>query len=194
MSYLIIQPPFTLKFKEMSKNELKAYREWFHKVTPERIVELAKDVQSTPGFELWEPDMTPESLVALGQWFEGQVQTRCRTLEEIKELKSKITIPIDVPEEDLTNRTFSLAMDIGMYFGQVVLRNLYGTQWEQPLKNKKFIDYGQPVLIGFGVIMLNPIRIILTTAYGISCRQQNGERLRELYDIWAKMRAPLNKV
>ncbi len=29
MTYQIIQPPFTLEFSKMSKNELKAYDKWF---------------------------------------------------------------------------------------------------------------------------------------------------------------------
>ena len=30
MKYPIIQPPFTLVFPEMSKNEIRGYNEWFH--------------------------------------------------------------------------------------------------------------------------------------------------------------------
>ena len=51
MSYPIIQPPFTLVFREMSKKELKDYKEWFHKIMPERILILASVVRSTPGYE-----------------------------------------------------------------------------------------------------------------------------------------------
>ncbi len=36
MTYSVIQPRFTLKFREMPKPELKAYFEWFAKVLPER--------------------------------------------------------------------------------------------------------------------------------------------------------------
>ena len=45
MSYSIIQPPFTLKFREMSRKELKDYKAWFHEVTPERIAELKDEVR-----------------------------------------------------------------------------------------------------------------------------------------------------
>ena len=38
MKYQIIQPPFTLKFREMSKEELKEYYKWFMAVMPNRIV------------------------------------------------------------------------------------------------------------------------------------------------------------
>jgi hypothetical protein len=106
--------------------------------------------------------------------FEGQVETRKKTADEIEETRSKLTFPIDIPKEELTNKSFSLAMDIGMYFGQVVLKNLPGTRWDQPLRNKKFADYGQPVILGFGKVPLNPVRVMVTTAYRISRQKRQS--------------------
>lgn len=188
LSYAIIQPPFTLRFREMSKNELEGYRSWFHETMPERIAELSQAVRSTPGFEDWQPDETPESLEQLGDWFLGQVETRKRTEDEAREIQGRLIFPVDIPDEELTNRSFSLAMDIGMYFGRVVLKNLPGTRWDQPLKNKKFADYGQPVIMGFGTVPLNPVRIAVTLAYAFAAKEQPGKRLRELYDVWSKKR------
>lgn len=185
MSYSIIQPPFTMRFREMPKRELAAYAAWFHKVIPERIAEVTKAVKVTPGYEGWGPSATPDSLEALGRWLEGQVETRERTDDEIAETRAALTFPINPSGQELTNRTFSLAMDIGMYFAEVVLKNLAGTRWTQPLENKKLADYGQPVVTGFGALMLNPVRVMVTTAYAIS-RKKPAE-LRALYDTWARM-------
>ncbi len=190
MAYSIIQPPFMLKFREMPKAELKSYFRWFMKVMPERIAELQIAVRESPSHATWVGDFSPESLDALGDWFVGQAEERARTIEEIETVKSTLTFPITVPGEQLTTRTFSLAMDIGMYFSQVVLNNLAGTKWDQPLKNAKFADYGQPVIMGFGTVPLNPVRVVLSTAYGIASKEQGGRRLRELFDTWAKMRKP----
>jgi len=186
MSYSTIQPPFTLEFGDISKEDLLAYAAWFHNASPGRIAELTKAVKSTSGYASWEPDATPESLEDLGRWFEGQVETRKKTAEEIAETRASLVFPIEIPTEGLTNRTFSLAMDIGMYFARVVLENLPGTRWDQPLRNKKFADYGQPVLMGFGTVPLNPVRVVVTTAYRI-CRHKPAH-LRELYDTWARMK------
>jgi hypothetical protein len=189
MAYSIIQPPFELKFREMPKEDLIAYREWFHAVMPERMAELTKAVKGTAGFEDWDADLTPDSLGPLGEWFRVEVETRKRTDAEMGELKSRLTFPIDVPNEELTNRTFSLAMDIGMYFGQVILKNLPGTRWDQPVRNPKFADYGQPVIMGFGTVPLNPVRIAVTLAYAFAAKEQSGDRLRALYNVWSKKRA-----
>ncbi len=191
MTYAIIQPPFTLKFREMAKTALEDYRAWFFKVMPERIAELSRAVRCTAGFENWEADETPESLGKLGEWFLRQVETRKRTDEEVGDIRSRLTFPIVIPDEELTNRSFSLAMDIGMYFGKVVLKNLPGTSWDQELKSKAIADYGQPVITGFGAVPLNPVRIAVTLAYAFSAREQPGARLRELYDVWSKKKPPI---
>ena len=190
MAYAIIQPPFTLKFREMPKSELKTYYGWFMEVLPKRIALLEAQVREVPARSSWRASSSPESLEELGDWFADQVEVRSRTRPEVDDVQSRLTFPIDVPGEQLTNRTFSLAMDIGMYFSQVVLKNLAGTRWDQPLRNQKFADYGQPVIMGFGSVPLNPVRIIVSTAYGIASKEQGGGRVRELYDTWAKMKRP----
>lgn len=186
MLYEIIQPPSTLKFREMTKKELKAYFDWFQGVLQQRLDELKREVKRTPGFEVWEPDFTPASLLLLGDWFASQVDTRSRTRCEIEEIEACSFYPIGVPAEELTNRSFSLAMDVGMYLSQVFMRSNSNLRWEQPFSSKKFVDYGQPVLGGFGSAVFNPVRMLVTFAYGVVTKKKNGTGLRELYDIWSK--------
>jgi hypothetical protein len=181
-TYRIIQPPFTLQFDQMPKNELKAYSSWFQSILPERIQELASAVQSTSGFEEWKPDFSADSLSALGDWFATQIETRPRTQEEIDRWQTPY--PIEISATELTNRTFSLAMDIGMYLGQVLLRNHPALKWHQNLTAKRNIDYGQPVLVPFhnGKVPFNPVRVVVTLSYGLRDGRRTGNRLREIYD------------
>jgi hypothetical protein len=190
MSYAAIQPPFSLKVREMSMQELKDYAKWFFEVIEDRIAELAKAVTETPGFETWRADYTSGSLDLLGEWFSQQVETRPRTSEELKNLQNRLVFPIELADWELTNKTFSLAMDIGMYFGQVLKNNHSTLQWEQFIKNKKFADYGQLVLVGFGKVPLNPVRIITTLAYGLVDKKRTHKRLKELYAVWEAMISP----
>ncbi len=186
MGYEVLQPPFTLRFGEMSRKELEGYRAWFHEVMPARVAELTRAVKATPGFASWEPDRSVESLEPLGRWFEGRVRKREKTSEEIEETRARLVFPIEIQDWQLTDETFSLAMDIGMYFGSVIVETVRRTRWEQPLGNKKFVDYGQPVIAGFGQVTLNPVRVLVMTAYGIA----DGEpaALRKLYHRWAAKR------
>jgi hypothetical protein len=125
-------------------------------------------------------------LDALGDWLSNQVETRQRTEEELQEIKSSSSHPIDVSGKELTNKTFSFAMDTGMYLSQVFLQNHSSLRWSQEFGNKKFIDYGQPVLVEFSSAPFNPIRMMVTLAYGLVDKTRNGRRLREVYDYWAK--------
>lgn len=186
MSYDIIKPPFTLQFKEMDKKELKDYSKWFHEVRPTRIQELTRAIKHTHGFEQWEPDVSPESLNDLGAWFASKVSTRERSLAEIEEIESRLPYPIEIEGVELTNMTFSLAIDVGMYLSEVFLRNYPTIRWDQQFGSKNFVDYGQPVLVGFGVVPFNPVRVAITLAYGIAKGQSNSSRLREIYNIWAE--------
>jgi len=185
MSYTILSPPFTLKFREMSAKELKEYNAWFHEELPARVAGLEEEVRSAPGHADFKADRTPGSLDALGAWFGGQVETRPRTPDEVGGF-ARSAPWLAVPDKELTNRSFSLAFDIGLAFGQAVLHARPKARWDQPLDDKKFADYGQPVIVGLGVVPLNPIRIAVTLAYGIADGRRQGSGLRRVYDYWVK--------
>jgi hypothetical protein len=185
MSYEIIQPPFTLKFREMSKQELADYARWFQSSIPERLSQLEAAVRATLGYEHWAATCERDSLAALGEWFAAEVMVRPRKREEVAELQRRSGMLASPPVVDLTNRSFSLAMDVGMYLARTLERTHPHLQWKQFLDNKKFADYGQPVLMGFGPVPLNPIRIAVSLAYGIAAGNQSGKRLSELFDYWS---------
>jgi hypothetical protein len=124
-------------------------------------------------------------LNALGDWFASQVETRPRTDSELAEIKAGSEFGIGGSKSELTNRTLSLAMDVGMYLGEVMTARHPKLTWEQPLDDPAFIDYGRPVLSGFGGTMFNPVRIVVTFAYGVAAGRRTGSRLREVYDVWS---------
>src|SRR5882672_8677920 len=121
MSYEIIQPPFTLNFSEMPRKELREYFHWVLEVIPQRVRGLAQAVRESEAGKHWESDFSAASLDILGDWFANQAETRLRTVEEIEEIEKRSRHPIEIPREELTNRTFSLAMDVGLYLSQVFL-------------------------------------------------------------------------
>jgi hypothetical protein len=190
MTYEIIQPPFEKNLEDMPKAELKQYFQWFLDVLPKRMNVLEEAVRATPGFENWHADFTPSSLGPLGHWFATQVETRSRSADELDKMREKQSSPVDVPGEELTHKTLSLAVDIGMYLGQVFLTNHPSLKWAQDISNKKFAYYGQPLLVGFGSVPLNPAGTALVQAYGLVSKSKTGDRLREVYDIWQKRIEP----
>jgi hypothetical protein len=194
-SYTTIQPPFTLKFEEMSKAELKDYYRWFLLNIPERIQELTAAVRQTPGFESWEPDYTRSSLEKLGDWFRRQVESRPATPEETREEMEQMGMLWSGPigTRRLTDKTKSLATDVGMYVSQVFVRNHPSLKWEQPLGSKNYVDYGQPVVGGFGEKrkgQFNPVGIMLAHAATHEFGGRGPKDLVTLYETWANTIPP----
>ncbi|HEY4091020.1 MAG TPA: hypothetical protein VGN46_05850 [Luteibacter sp.] len=190
MTYDIIKQPFEKDLLDMSKGELEQYFQWFIGVIPARIDVLEEAVRNTPGFGQWCADYTPSSLSPLGHWFASQVETRSRSETELEKIREKQTFPMDVPETELTTRTLSLVMDIGMYLGRVFLTNHPSLKWSQDTSDKKFAYYGQPLVTGFGSVPFNPAGTALVQAYGLISKKKTGDRLREIYDIWQKRTGP----
>lgn len=182
--YSIVDPPFTLEFTKMSKAELRAYGAWFHETDAERVAELVRVVRGTPGFEGWLPHETPESLDTLGRWFEGQVEMRPKTEDELANDRALLAGLGEqwVEPRTLTNRTVSLAMDMGRYFAK----------WSLRLTGPTMADYGQPTLVGLGPPPLNPVTVMIVTAKHIAAGRHH--ELLELFAIWRdSLRAPPRK-
>lgn len=179
--------PTTTAFASMTKEDLGHFYQWFMTNLPYCMEELMQWVRSTRGFEGWNPDYSPESLDALGEWFSGKAKKRDLTQDEVEALKSKGAASVEIPSWDLTEDTKSLAVYVGMYYGQVALHNNPHIKWEQQLANKKMADFGQPVVAGPGVVPINPVRIANSFACGLIDGTKTGGNLRKAYDYWAKI-------
>ena len=151
--------------------------------------QLTALVRASPGFQIWRPDYSPLSLESLGDWYAGQVETRLRTQEEINHIADAQKFPalLSISERTLSERTLSLSIDVGMYFGQVMIKNHPTVKWEHYLPGKRFADHGQPVLTGFGRMPLNPVRIAQTTAHAVAAENPRYKTLRQLYDYWVQL-------
>jgi hypothetical protein len=187
MAYQIIQAPFTLQFHTMSEKELTSYSQWFHAQIPLRVEELKAVVNESSAFGIWSADDTPESLVALDRWFATQVEKRPTSNEERQEVAYRLSRPLVIPDWTLTDRTVSLAIDIGMYLSAVIIASHPSASWNQLFGSKTHIDYGQPILVGFGTTSFNPVRAIVVLAYGIASRQRALKGLHELYEMRSRM-------
>jgi hypothetical protein len=187
MNYEIIRPPFTLEYQTMSKKELATYMKWFFDVLDSRIVILQEAVRSTPGFSDWVADRTVNSLNDLGRWLVKTLSTRPRTAREMEAAQSGGPHETAIQDYELTNQTFSLAFDVGMYFSQVLLANNPTLRWEQGKGSRRFVDFGQPVLVEFTSAPFNPVRMMVTFAYAAVSGERNDESLRALYEIWTKL-------
>lgn len=68
-----------------------------------------------------------------------------------------------------------------MYLSETLRKHHSHLEWDQPLKDKKFADFGQMILLGFGRPTLNPVRIAVTFCYGIVSGRRGAKRFDEVY-------------
>jgi hypothetical protein len=176
-----------MKFREMSNDELEGYKTWFMTAIPERVAELQGAIDSQEDQTDLILDYNPSSIRELGPWLFREVEIRPRTAEEIDRIKGRSVFDIGFSSEELTNRTFSLAVDVGMYFGETLARQHPNLEWHQPLGDRKFVDFGQMALLGFGRLVLNPVRITVTLCYGVASGKHKETRLEELYEYWSSL-------
>jgi len=126
----------------------------FVAVIPERIRILARAVQTTPGFEAWTPDLTPESLLPLGQWLSRVVRTTTSSEPEIGKLfaESPKWVHLWIRDWDLTDETFSICCDIGMYLSQMLIARIPDLSWGI---GKTALNRNQPAVRGIGKVDFN---------------------------------------
>ena len=55
-------------------------------------------------------------------------------------------------------------------------RNFPSLRWDQILKGKRDINYGQPVLVGFGIVPLNPVRVMIVLAHQFILKTEGRHR------------------
>lgn len=190
MKFTTVYTPVTTAFASMTKKELSDFYEEFILNVPYCLDELIQTVWQTPGFDSWSADFSPESLDTLGEWFATKIQKRDLSSENVR--CSAVGQVSPVPW-DLTDEEKSLAVQVGMYYGEVAIRSHSSLSWMQLKGSKKLADYGQPVIAGPSNIPTNPVRVANAFAWGIADGSRTGSRLRETFDYWMKMISDLAK-
>jgi hypothetical protein len=171
----------------LPSSAVKDYFSWFISIIPTRLAALKNEVSLSPGFESWSADYSPKSIEELGRWFALSVETRPRSREEFAQIKANSPYPIEIPAYDLSPRSIEFAHDVGIYFAESLRHQHPKLAWIQILGKKHNIQFGHAALSGFGPIDFSPVHIAITLAYGIASKNQDGSRLKQLFDTWSRM-------
>ena len=185
--YRHFSPPMRLDFSGWSRQDARSYFSWFVDQIPERIDELRRVVEAVG------PDCTlncsPDSLACLGHFLFAHVEIRPSTpaeiAEESDELPAQLREHVQLEKWQLTERTLSLCVDVGIYLAEVLRSSHNGLRWS--LWTRKTVDYNRPVLVGFqGGMPFDPARIAINVALGKARDKSQPERLQELFRVWSK--------
>lgn len=165
--------PITTAFASAASNELERFYAGFILNKPYCLDELIQTVWQTPGYEQWGADFSRESLDALGEWFAARI----RNVETVK----------DAAGGDLSDEVKSLAVAVGMYYGEVAVRNNPQLGWHQLKGHKKQADFGQPVISDSGKLPTNPVRVAHAFASGLAEGSKTAGQIRQTYDYWMQL-------
>jgi hypothetical protein len=172
-----------------SKEESREYFKWFSSIKSARIQILERDVQSM--FPNWKADYTKESLDKLYEWFEKRVDYREMTYDEKIEIEKQIgNTPllvgmVEIPETTFTDETVTICFDIGIYFGEIFVKNETGINWIQKINSTKYIDYAQPLIANkVSKVPINTRRVAENMARIILDKDENRKSFLELFEKW----------
>ena len=186
--YKIIESPYTNKFDQMTKKELKEFYDWYVCIIPSRIEILSKTVKASKGFQKWKADFSPQSLIKLEEWIDKNLDKSQQTLDWILSISPNSSHWFNEEEDEKwekTNETVSLAIDCGIYFGEVMLFNNLTLKWIHGTNlSKRDFYYGQPLISGFGKIDLAPFNLISLLFCKFIKGTNKKDALINLYDVW----------
>lgn len=192
MEYNLIKPPIMKSAHEMTRKEADIYFRWYIDQIPERITGLQRAVRSTEGdahFQDWEADLTPDSLLVLGQWFAGNTYTappseefKRKRLENLEKIPEKYRSMFSMPEFVFVDLTYSLICDLGMYLGETIRKRFPYVEWQLWTK-KRYIYSNKPVLVGFKKqAEYDPENVIHVYALKLVKKKCQPSEIREVYD------------
>ncbi|MCF5723579.1 hypothetical protein [Pseudomonas syringae] len=164
--------PQTSAFAAATPNELKGFFDAFMLNKPYCLDELIQAIWQTPGHAQWRADFSPASLDALGEWFAARIHELALRPHHV---------------EAMPNEETALVVAVGMYYGEVAVRNNPSLGWHTLNGSKRQADYGQPVVSSAGNLPTNPVRVAQAFASGIADGSKGAGRLRETYDYWMQL-------
>lgn len=183
---LMISPIEHDGFRTLAKRQAKQYFDWYIEQAKPRISQLYQYMLATNGAN-FSCDYTPQSLVALWEWFEPQINMVGKSAEEYEEELKKFPgwMHDSILRETLSIKTLALITDISFYFAETFIGCNPTIHWGYFTKPKNEVSVNMPVLMGFKSNMkLDPRRIVHVCALK-SCKSHDTNRLIDIYHVWS---------
>lgn len=199
--YIPLIPPINKPFEELSKEEAKAYFDWFIGHVDERSEYIRQKVSEGLNVPINSLDFSLESLIYIWRWFleiaELQKTPRAVLREIRRELKaageSKEFIKDVLRERSVELSIFSryVIRDIGMYVGKMFVSNFPSLRWDYHTNTSKDSFANMPQIFGFVNTNYNPpfeeqFEPIHYTEMQASNLFDNSQNENDLYDICMK--------
>lgn len=202
IDYNILIPPITKPIEEFTATETASYFAWFIEQIPGRVEYMASQCSEQLGISRSKIDMTPDSLKYVWRWFLRVAEierTPKRKLEHLIGTYSKYPYAIQeyllrYEKEQFSLQTEYILMDIGMYMGEVFVKNNPVLYWGYYTEPRTDFSVNRPVLLGFADARFtppfstefDPTHMVGVQAANIWDNTQNENDLLSLYYKWKK--------
>lgn len=171
-------------FSKLDKSGLKEFYSGFISNLPYSLDELFGKIWNTSEFSEWEANFREDSLPRLADWLHIALEAT-----DTSGKKWRAPIPLHLcnqnpPLWDLTDASREIIVAVGMYYGEIMVRQNPGVSWMHFLKSKSMADYGQPVISGSVLYPINPVRVATTFAFGVMDGSESRNGLLSAYEFW----------
>ncbi len=195
MTYSLVTSPVGFDFDTMSRAEARQYFDHFVSQIPTRIRMLEEEMRQTPGFESWAADGSDMSVAGLGIWLAETACPREMTEEDYEALRGANPGPLSkvmrqIYPVDLTPETYSLCIDAGMYFGEVLRERHSDVGWRLgPTRPRRGANYNRPTVATLdGEFMWDPASLVFGTVLTFVQLGQTFDLLADLKDLENRVR------
>ena len=164
---------------------VKAYGNKFMLTKSERLLSLIKRVSQELNVNEDKLDYSENSLNRITEWLKKHISTRKLTKAEYELKRKNIPDYIDVDDWDFDQITISNIIDVGTYFGEVMIQNhkSKNLKWTQFLRSRKNVDFGHMV-IKLGKSEMNPVWLLYIFSLKVVDEREKKDGLLGLYKIW----------
>ncbi len=164
---------------------VKKYFEWYIKEIPNRMKIFQEYLDSNNANVVL--DYSEESLSKLWSYMVDITEYREIREDELKEYYPEGFYTDEERQElkkeakTITTKTQLIALDVGAYFGEVLIRNNPTLRWDYFTKPNNHMDANTPVIVMFTDATMDPTNIVRNCLW-----RNNKNRLMEVYYIWKK--------
>ena len=193
IDYDILVPPFGLDCYGFDQKQAEGNFNWYIEKIPERIEYLKKRCAQDIGIATEEITLSPESLILIWRWFLNTAlieKTPKKQLCIMRKIFSKQGEDF-VSKDKLSVVTEFIVRDIGMFVGEVFVRNYPDIEWSFYTEPENDFFVNCPLLIGFEddkysppyKLVFEPIHMVGVQASKLLDKTQKET---DLYDIFMK--------
>lgn len=178
-----MEPPFKVRaFEDMTLGEATAHFHWFVSQSPVRQALLARAFEATSG-QRSPLDYTAQSLVPLWAWASSYVSAEKIGDPEARSLPGTSQVLKLPPPLELSIATKALAVDIGFYVAELLIRRSSRVRWV--LWREHGHAWNRPALDGLALVCV-PSDIVVSCCWSTVYDGKNEQYLYDTFLIWSE--------